>query len=65
MGEVQASDVHTSIEHLDEHIDIPASGSEGANDLGFASSHIDGLEHLRKSDVSRVSGFVSLSRFDH
>jgi len=46
MREVETSDIHTSVKHLDEHVNIPASWSEGANDLSLACGKIDLLENV-------------------
>lgn len=60
VGEVQTSNVHTGIKHLDEHLGVPASGSESADNLGLTGFHVHGLEHLSVFDSSGVSGTVLL-----
>ena len=46
MGEVETSDVHASVKHLDEHVDVPAGGSEGADNLGLAEAEVNLLEDV-------------------
>ena len=50
--EVQTSDVHASVEHLDEHVDVPAGRAQCANDLGFALAELDLLEDVLESDAA-------------
>jgi hypothetical protein len=39
--EVETGDIHAGIEHLDEHIGVPAGRAQGANDLGLALAEVD------------------------
>lgn len=54
VGEVEAADVHTCIEHLDKHVDIPAGGTEGANNLDLAGVGVNSLEDVAELDSLRV-----------
>jgi len=54
VGEVEAADVHAGVEHLDEHVDVPAGGTEGADDLDLAEVGVDGLEDVAELDSLRV-----------
>jgi hypothetical protein len=54
VGEVEAADVHAGIEHLNEHVDIPAGGTEGANNLDLAEVGVNGLEDVAELDSLRV-----------
>lgn len=61
VGEVETGNVHTSINHVDELLDLVASWSEGADDLGAAHLGLDALE-----DVVEFDGVgVSRSLFGH
>lgn len=48
--EVKSGNVHASVEHLDEHVGVPAGGSEGANDLGLPLAKVDLLEDVLEAD---------------
>ena len=63
VGEIETSDIHAGVEHLHEHLDIPAGGSEGANDLGLALVEINSLKDVLESDATAVGG--SLIYFYH
>ena len=52
VGEIETSDIHAGVEHLHEHLDIPAGGSEGANDLGLALVEINSLKDVLESDAT-------------
>ena len=62
--EVETSDVHTSVKHLDEHLNIPASWSEGANDLSLACGKIDLLENVGELNAGGI-GTNTLYCFNH
>ena len=48
--EVKTGDVHAGIEHLHEHISVPAGRAERADDLGLALAEIDLLEDVLEAD---------------
>ena len=50
--EVETGDVHASVEHLDEHLSVPAGGSERADDLGLALAELDVLEDVLELDAA-------------
>ena len=50
--EVEASNVHSCVEHLNKHVCVPAGGSQGADDLGLALVQIDLLEDVLESDAA-------------
>ena len=52
MREVETSNIHASVEHLDEHIGVPACWSEGANDLGLAIGELNLLEDVLEADAA-------------
>ena len=49
---VETRDIHASIEHLDEHVNVPAGWAQRADDLGFALVEIDLLKDVLESDVA-------------
>ena len=56
MREVEASDVHAGVNHLDKLLDLVAGGYESAVDLGAAELGVDGFEDIVELDVLGVSG---------
>lgn len=60
VGEVETSDVHASVEHLHEHISVPAGRSEGADDLGLALAKVDLLEDVLEADSAGIGASVCL-----
>jgi hypothetical protein len=60
MRKVETSDVHAGVEHLDEHVDVPAGGSERANNLGLTVLKLDLLENVLESDATRVGAALCL-----
>ena len=50
--EVETRHIHASVEHLDEHVDVPAGRAQCANDLGFALAELDLLEDVLESDAA-------------
>ena len=64
VGEVKTGNVHTGVEHLDEHVNIPAGWSKGADDLGLTHGKVDLLENVRELDAARVRANV-LYWFNH
>ena len=46
MREVKTGDVHASIDHLYERVNVPAGGTHGANDLGLAKVGINVFEDV-------------------
>ena len=54
VGEIETCDVHACVNHFDEHFDVPAGGSESANDLGFARLRIDCLKNVLEFNAARV-----------
>ena len=61
--EVETSDIHASVEHLDKHVSVPASRAEGADDLGLTLGELDLLKDVLEADAARVS--AALSCFYH
>ena len=54
VGEVETSDVHASVEHLHEHISVPAGRAERADDLGLAVLELDLLKDVLEADATGV-----------
>ena len=54
MREVKTGNVHASVEHLDEHLDVPTGGSESANDLGLALIEVNLLKNVLESNTTAV-----------
>jgi len=54
MGEVETGNVHTSIQHFDEVLDIPTSRAKGANDFGLPCVGVDTLEDVLELNSTRV-----------
>ena len=50
--EVETRYIHASVEHLDEHVNVPAGGAQCANNLGFALAELDLLEDVLESDAA-------------
>jgi len=50
--EVEAGNVHASVEHLHEHLGVPASGSQGADDFGLALVEIDRLKDVLEANAT-------------
>lgn len=57
VGEVEAGDVHTGINHLHELLNLVAGWAEGTDDLGAAEVGVDGLEDVLELDVLGVGGY--------
>jgi hypothetical protein len=53
--EIETSYVHASIEHFDEHFDIPAGWTKGANDFGLSRVGVDAFEDVLEFDAAGVS----------
>ena len=53
--EVETGDVHAGVEHLDEHVSVPAGGSQGANDLGLAHVEVDLLEDVLEANATGIA----------
>ena len=51
LREVQPCDVHAGVDHLYELVDIVAGWTEGADNLGAAFGHVDGLEDAGELDA--------------
>ena len=64
MGEVEAGNVHASVNHLDEHVNVPAGWAQGADDLGAALGDIDALEDVGELDAGGVLAH-GLGRVNH
>lgn len=56
MGEVEAGDVHTGIDHLDELLNFVAGGSKSADDFGAAEVGVNGFKDVVELDVLGVGG---------
>ena len=54
VGEVETGDIHACIEHLDQHVNIPAGGSESTNDLSLAHGKVDLLENVLELDAGGI-----------
>ena len=54
VGEVETGDVHASVEHLHEHISVPAGRAERADDLGLALAKVDLLEDVLEANSAGV-----------
>ena len=52
VGEVKSGDVHAGVEHLDEHVGVPAGGTERAHDLGLSLAKVDLLEDVLEADAT-------------
>ena len=52
VGEVQASNVHAGVKHLDEHVNVPAGGAKSADDLSLALVKVDLLEDVLEANVA-------------
>ena len=63
VGEVETSDVHASVEHLHEHISVPAGRAERADDLGLAMGKVDLLEDVLEANSAGVGALVCLYHF--
>lgn len=55
MGEIETCDVHASVDHLDEHVDVPAGGAQSAHNFGFARCRVNRLKNVLEFDAARVS----------
>jgi hypothetical protein len=56
VGEVEARDVHTGVNHFGELLDLVAGWSKRADDLGAALLALDVLEDVVELDVVGVGG---------
>ena len=64
MGEVETGNVHAGVEHLYEHVNVPACGSERADNLCLAPVEINSLKDVLEADVAGVgTTCVSLYHF--
>ena len=54
VGEVETGDIHACIEHLNQHVNIPAGGSESTNDLSLAHGKVDLLENVLELDAGGI-----------
>lgn len=52
--EVETRYIHASVEHLDEHLGVPAGGSQSADDLGLAVLELDLLKDVLEADATGV-----------
>lgn len=52
VGEIEASNVHSGVEHFDEHFDVPAGRSEGADNLGLAFAEVDLFKDVLEFDAT-------------
>ena len=50
--EVETRHVHAGVEHFDEHFDIPACWTKGANDFGLPRVWIDALKDVLEFDTA-------------
>ena len=53
--EVEASYIHSCVQHPHEHLGLPTGGSKGADDLSLALGKLDLLEDILESDATGVS----------
>ena len=63
VGEVQTRHVHAGVQHLDEHLHVPAGRAKGADNFGLSGVGVDRFEDVVKFDSARVG--ASLSLFYH
>ena len=52
--EVETSNVHASVKHFNEHVNVPAGGAKGADNLGLALGEIDALKDVLELDAGGV-----------
>ena len=52
--EVETRYIHASVEHLDEHLYVPASRSQSADDLGLAMLELNLLKDVLEADATGV-----------
>jgi len=64
VGEVEAGNVHTGVNHFDEHVNVPARGSKGADNFGAALGNINALEDVGELDAGGVLAH-GLGRVNH
>ena len=50
--EIEARDVHASVEHLDEHVGVPAGRAKRADNLGLAVVEVNLLENVLEANVA-------------
>ena len=50
--EVETGDVHARVEHLDQHLGVPAGWAQGANNFGLALVEINRLKDVLEADTS-------------
>jgi len=50
--EVETRYIHASVEHFDEHLSVPASWSQSANDLGLALRELNLLKDVLEADAA-------------
>ena len=60
MREVEAGDVHAGVKHFDEHVSVPAGGSQSADNLSLALVQVDLLKDVLESDTGGVSATLIL-----
>ena len=61
--EIETRYVHASVEHFDEHFDIPAGWTKGANDFGLSRVGINAFEDVLEFYAAGIS--ASLGCFYH
>ena len=52
--EVETRHIHASVEHLDEHLYVPASRSQSADDLGLSMLELNLLKDVLEADATGV-----------
>ena len=52
--EVKTRHIHASVEHLDEHLCVPASGSQSTDDFGLAMGELNLLKDVLEADATGV-----------
>lgn len=50
--EVETGDVHARVEHLDQHLGVPAGWAQCANNFGLALVEINRLKDVLEADTS-------------
>ena len=53
--EVEASYIHSCVQHPHEHLSLPAGGSKRADDLGLALTQLNLLEDVLETNATGVS----------
>jgi hypothetical protein len=55
---VKSGNVHASVKHFDEHLNVPAGWSESTNDFGPSDAGVSGFENLGELNFGGVVFFL-------